>query len=145
MVHRFRSLRPFAVLFAATAVLAACDNPVEGEDEVHPAGLIVADASGAVVARYQNLSATGRVETRLGAPGTFTVTVVDEEGRTLAVDGDELSLSASSEGGVATAALTAGTRLVVTPTRAGTGQLRLAVSHDGHEEFAATFPLVVNP
>lgn len=137
-----------AVLGVALATgLAACDNPVEGEDEHHPIGLAVysnAQGSGNALASYRvSGGATGQVLVSRSAPTTLYVFAIDEDGDRIAIDGDEVSLRVTSQPPVAGVSLQGDNRLVVTGTGLGTGNIGLELLHEGHAEFAATLPVVV--
>lgn len=125
-------------------VVAACGNPVENEH--HPVGLVVLNASGQQVATYRVGSATsGQLTVQQGTLTTFTVLAVDEDDEPLEVDGVELGLIASVTTGPATAAIQAADQLVITGSQAGSATVRLTLTHGGHDEFNGDFGVVINP
>ena len=122
--------------------LGACDNPVEEEE--HPEGLVVLDVSGNEVARYtvDAGTATGTLSVGLEAATTFTVHAISEDGETIDIDGDELSIQVGQVRPGWTATVTGVNTVAVTAAAAGTSPLTITLFHIDHPELEAAFQAV---
>lgn len=131
--------RALAVLALALSA-AACDNPVEREEEHHEAaGLVVEDAQGAVLARVdRNRNVTGSITLRNGQDREIRVFFVDEDGGRITLGGDEGSL----QGTVQNTAVAAWTKLAEDRGRlsgraVGSTTIRFDLMHGGHPDYTA--------
>lgn len=123
--------------------LAACDNPVEDEEENHAVGLVVVDAQGTEVANYTVTGgAVGRMEVGLSGTTTFTVYGLSEADDLITIDGTELAVEVGSVANGWSATLAGTNQLVVGASDAGSTTLGIVLLHDGHPDLSATFELV---
>ena len=143
--HFMQALRLPRLALAAALVLtaAACSNPVGDEHEEHPVGFVVLNAQGQELARFNGATVTGQLTVTRTAASIFTVVAIGEDGDQIAIDGTELELRVTVEAGAVTAAVEQQNRVAVTATQPGTGSLRIAVLHEGHEEFGRSVVLVI--
>lgn len=122
--------------------LAACDNPVDHEDD-HPEGLVVVNAQGEAVAqRTLDGGVTGEIAIGLDGTETFTVHALAEDGDRITIDGDELEVVIDTAPQGWTAEIQSENQLVLGADAAGVGTLELVLMHAGHAELSAVFPVV---
>lgn len=143
MMKITRKLLPGVLVLPVLFGLAACDNPVEDDEQNHAVGLVVVDAQGTEVANYTVTGgAVGRIEVGLTGTSTFTVHALAENDDLITIDGTELSLDVGEVPTGWSATLTGTNHLVVGATEAGSTTVQVVLLHDGHPDLSATFELV---
>lgn len=143
MMKITRKLLPGVLVLPVLLGLAACDNPVEDDDQDHAVGLVVVDAQGTEVANYTVTgAAVGQIEVGLTGTSTFTVYALAEDEDLITIDGTELSLGIGDVASGWSVALAGTNQLVVGASEAGSTTVQVELLHDGHPDLAATFELV---
>ena len=138
ILDRFARRALLALALALPA--AACNNPVDREDDHHEAaGLVVEDAQGAVLARVDaNRTVTGSIPVQNGQDRELRVFFLDEDGDRIPLAGDEFSLGAT----VQNTAVAAWTKLAedrgrVSGRAVGSTTIRFDLMHGGHPDYSA--------
>ena len=122
---------------------AACANPVDPEeDEHHPIGLALR-TGGTTLASWTVAGPVGNVVVDAGHSVTVEVVALGEDGDLLEIDGEELEVRVGSAEQGITAEIAAADQLTIEGVADGTHQLDLMLYHEGHEEIAASFAVVV--
>lgn len=142
-----RRLARAALALALGTGLAACDNPVEEEhEEEHAIGLIVFNSANQEVARINIEAATavtGQIRVAPSGSQTFRVVALAEDGDQIPISGEFGLTATSAATNLATVGIQGADQLVVTGRAAGSTTLRLALLHEGHEDFGRDIPLIV--
>jgi hypothetical protein len=140
LIHRMSVL---ALMLLISSGLAACDNPVEREED-HTIGLIVFQGQ-QEVARINieaNPAVTGRIQVAPNTSETFRVVALQEGGSQIPISG-EYSLSvAVPETAIASATLQGADQIIVSGKARGTTALDLTLLHEGHPDFNRSIPPV---
>lgn len=137
---------PLLALALSLGVGACGSNPV-GDDEEHPAALVLLNAQGQSVVTISEgtsgAAVTGRIEVALNGTQTYTVAAQSESGARLTLDGGELSVRIGAQPANAVVTLQGANQLVVAGRTAGTATVRLELMHGGHAELGGEVPVVV--
>lgn len=142
-----RRFRFAAAALALTGTLAACDNPVEEEEEEHAVGVVVLNAQNVEVARI-NVEATPAVTGSITIPSSgtqsYTVRGLLEDGDIVSLVGGELELRASvANPQLATAQVSGNQTLALTGLQAGATTVTLSLFHGDHADVERAVPLIV--
>jgi len=131
------------LLLPLALLLGSCDGP--GDPGAHPVGIaFYSPGGGTPVAQYVfPAGATGQLVVARGQTGTFLARLIDGNGNTLAIDGQEYSLQAPLIviSHLATAAILPPDRVEITAAAGGSPSniwFSVEVHHGGHQEFTAS-------
>lgn len=145
-VSFFSSIAGLLALAAATVTLAGCGDPTGTGGHAQVVIFLEGDLE---VARYIYPSQVVGVGLSVlaGADATYRIRLLDEDGRQVALDGQEFSLQTPLvvNATLATATIAAVDQIRVVGLLPGSTQLEFSLWHGGHEEFAVVgIPLVVH-